>query len=81
MNNVVYLVDENYGNNELNTTIFSTYNKAKEYFDSIVDRAKSSWISDDPDEYIERDFEDDFYAYDDINGDYTYIYIMKKEIL
>lgn len=82
MNNV-YLVDENYdGGSELYTTVFSTYDKAKEYFDSIVDRElTNSWISDDPDEYIEWADEDNFYAYDDINGDSTHIYIIKKEIL
>lgn len=82
MNNIVYLVDENYCNNELCTTIFSTYDKAKEYFDSIVDRElTNSWLSDDPDEYIERNYDDEFYAYDYINGDSTHIYIIKKEIL
>lgn len=82
MNNV-YLVFENYNaGEELCTTVFSTYDKAKEYFDSIVDRElTNSWISDDPDEYIEYDYEDEFFAYDYINGDSTHIYIIKKEIL
>lgn len=83
MNNKVYVVFEEYCFNgyESNATIFSTEEKALEYFNKIVDREKSSsWIRDD-DNYIETDMAHDFYAYDDVNGDSTCIFMREKEIL
>jgi hypothetical protein len=80
--NKVYVVFEDYDSGrESNTTIFSTEQKAIEYFNYLVDREKSSsWIRDNYD-YIETDTAHNFYAYDDVNGDSTSIFMREKEIL
>lgn len=80
--NKVYVVFEDYDSGrESYTTIFSTEQKALEYFNYLVDREKSSsWIRDNYD-YIETDTTHNFYAYDDVNGDSTSIFMREKEIL
>lgn len=78
----VYVVFEDYDSGrESNSTIFSTEQKAIEYFNYLVDRVKRySWIDDDPDEYIETETTHNFYAYDDVNGDSTSIFVKEKEV-
>ena len=95
----VYVVVEEYvfDGTEINVTIFSTLEKAKEHFNKVVEtEEKNSWIADLINELADKENngfdidnfdsyiekEDTYYhAYD--NNDYyeTTIYIEEKEIL
>ena len=80
MNKKVYCVIEEYffDGTECNVSVFTTYEKAKSYFESKVEfEIQNSWI----DEYCEFEKESNyFHAYDTNNYYETTIYIEEKEI-
>lgn len=82
MINKVYVVVEEYffDGTETELTIFDTFEKAKECFDKVVIRERTtSWVERLNEEEMEQE-ETYFHAYD--NNDYyeTTIYVVEKEI-
>ena len=80
MNKKVYCVIEEYffAGTECNVSVFTTYEKAKSYFESKVEfEIQNSWI----DEYCNIEKEGNYlHAYDTNNYYETTIYIKEKEI-
>lgn len=85
--NKVYLVCEEYGfdgETSTETSVCGTKEKARELFNSIVEREKTkSWVRDayDSDYFDLQDEDEYFYCYDELNFDETAVYIVEKEIL